>query len=211
MTAPSHNDSVLEYVERMQRRCPPFLEILLADSDDKFFHVLDRMIEIALRKLEEASTHYGTVDEVGLTMAFGMNFSNTALECHLESYSNGHVDFTITAPHNAPQHKILGEAKIHHGYAYHARGMGQLLNRYLTGRDRRAILLVYCKDDNVAGKMNTIRQELDTNKPNNQIGACRDHSLRWSFRSEHRHASGEAIEMCHIACNLYNAQADTGA
>jgi hypothetical protein len=211
MTPPIDLDSLLEFLKRLTHKCPSLYDILNLQSQQQFYSLLDGMIEAALRKLEESSTHYSQIDERGLTAIFGMNFTNTPLEFSLEMNSNGHVDFTITAPHHPNVGKILGEAKIYRGYAYHAGGVGQLLNRYLTGRDRRAILLVYCKDNNVAGKMNTIRQELDTNKPNNQIGACRDHSLAWSFRSEHRHASGETIEMCHIACNLYNAQADTGA
>ena len=45
--------------------------------------------------------------------------------------------------------------------------------------------------------------ELDRQKPLRQIGQCQDHTLKWSFITQHDHHSGEELSLSHVGSNLY--------
>ena len=38
--------------------------------------------------------------------------------------------------------------------------------------------------------------------PLKQQGEVYEHELKWSFTSDHTHASGEVVKIGHVACNL---------
>ena len=138
-----------------------------------------------------------------MTAALTLALSSPGVVVRQETHSNGHVDLTIEVPHCVPARRILAEAKIYNGPKYHIDGLQQLLRRYITGRDRRGLVIVYFKISGIAGAVQRVRVEMDTNLPLDQQGPTRPHVLKWSFLSVHKHSSGEHLEIGHIGCNLY--------
>jgi DNA methylase len=120
-----------------------------------------------------------------------------------EANSNGHVDITIEAEHAKSVTVRLVEAKIYSGPAYHVKGIEQLLDRYLTGREGQGWILTYVRKDNIKALMVKIRGYLDLEKPCRQQAECEDHRINWAFASKHAHSSGEEINITHMGCNLF--------
>ena len=120
-----------------------------------------------------------------------------------EPNSNGHVDLLIEVGFDPPTWKKLAEAKIYAGPEYHFKGLHQLLGRYTTGKETRGLLVVYVKKSNISGLMKKLREKMDETLPESQSGSCKDHSIKWSFISEHVHSCGDLLEVGHIGCNLF--------
>lgn len=120
-----------------------------------------------------------------------------------ETNSNGHVDLTIEADHCMPARIKLGEAKIYDGQNYHIQGLGQLIGRYMTGREGRGLLIEYVRKPDIKSKMAKIRIHMDDKLPLNQSGPSQDHVIKWAFLTEHRHSSGEDVQVGHVGCDLY--------
>ncbi|MFN8489967.1 MAG: hypothetical protein U0350_20440 [Caldilineaceae bacterium] len=106
-----------------------------------------------------------------------------------QTHTNGHVDITIES--NAPIRRRLGEAKIYGGPQYHAKGLDQLFNRYMTGREGTGIMFSYVKDSGIKNLIAKIRLHLDKEKPCHQQGNAQDHRIKWAFVTHHEHRSGE--------------------
>ena len=77
---------------------------------------------------------------------------------------------------------MLGEAKIYDGPSYHVNGLGQLLNRYVTGRECRNLMIVYVRKKDIKGLMEKLRKRLDEDLPVAQVGATIDHEPRRDSR-----------------------------
>ena len=123
-----------------------------------------------------------------------------------ESNSNGHVDLTIVADHCSPERRKLGEAKIDKGPEYVMKGVTQLLDRYATGREGRGLLLIYVQRQDIAGRMQTLRDRMDTERPHGQTANATDHQvLKWSFATVHPHSCGDDCHVDHIGLNLFAA------
>jgi hypothetical protein len=120
-----------------------------------------------------------------------------------EANTNGHVDITTEAEHTYPVVRRLVEAKIYRSPSYHVQGLHQLILRYSTGREGRGWLVNYVRQNNIKGIVCSLREHLDSNKPCDQKGESRDHTITWWFASTHRHNSGEDIEVVHASCNLF--------
>jgi len=146
--------------------------------------------------------------ETGLTAVLVASLSVPGLNITQESHYNGHVDFTIEADHCLPPRIKLGEAKIYDGPVYHFKGLTQLLGRYSTGNEGRGLLITYVQKKDIAGLIKKLRLAMDNDLPMSQKDKTKDHILKWSFISTHKHCSGEDLEVCHIGCNLYYAMQD---
>jgi hypothetical protein len=199
------NDNCQYFVELMRRKAPEYLDLLTADEDTDFEKSFDVIMEKAVSGLEANSKSFSTLDEVGLSGALALAINMPGLTVLQEGHSNGHVDLTVVADHCYPARKKLGEAKIWGGSRYHMEGLGQLLNRYTTGREGRGFLIAYVKQKNIKGLIEKLRERMDVDRPCKQKGQTMNHTLRWSFLSVHAHTCGEELQVGHIGCNLYAA------
>lgn len=201
--ASKNRSNVLALIERLQRKAPEYLDIMTAETDDEFYRAFDVVLERAVGELESNSKNFKDLKEVGLTGALAMALSMPGLTVIQESNSNGHVDLTININHCFPMRRLLGEAKIYDGPVNHYKGIGQLIGRYMTGREGRGLLIAYFRQENIAGLVKKLRDSMDTDRPMAQQGNTAGHSIKWGFLSRHQHASGEVIDVTHLGCNLY--------
>jgi hypothetical protein len=197
------NTSAAELFDRLKRKAPEYLDLITADTEEEFEKAFTPLMERAVKHLEQNKVNYASLDEEGLSAALAGKLSMPGLTVTQETNSNGHVDLTIEADHCTPARTKLGEAKIYDGPAYHIYGIGQLLGRYTTGRETPGLLINYVRDKDIRGITEKLRTRMDAERPANQIGPCEPHTLKWSLRTKHKHNSGEALSVSHIACNMH--------
>jgi hypothetical protein len=190
------------FVDLIRGKAPEYLSLLTAKTEEEFEDAFYPVLERALQGLETNSRLFSALDENGLSAVLALALQIPGLRVSREMHSNGHVDLTIEAENCTPARRKLGEAKIYDGFVRHIAGLEQLLGRYTTGREGRGLLIVYCQKEDVKGKMETLRANMDTSLPCDQQGNTVDHRLRWSFGSAHRHSSGEVCGVDHVGCNL---------
>jgi hypothetical protein len=196
-------DSAAELIDRIKRKAPEYLDLLTAETDAEFEKAFDAILGKAIIHLETNKKNYKLLDEEGFSAALAGVLSIPGLTVTQETNSNGHVDITIEANQCVPARRKLGEAKIYKGPKYHVDGLEQLLGRYTTGREGRGILIVYVQKEDIAGLIRKLRQSMDKDRPMNQKGQTKDHTLKWSFVSTHGHSCGEDLQVGHIGCNLF--------
>jgi hypothetical protein len=177
--------------------------LITAGTDRDFDTAFDTWLVEAINRIEANKLNFKDLGEESLSAVLAASLTTPEISVTQEQNSNGHVDLTIKLT-NAPQLRIkLGEAKIWRGKEYHVNGLGQLINRYTTGRECRGFVISYVKIKDVANLFIDLRHHIDTSKPFNLDGLCQDHNIRWSFISIHKHTSGESISVCHVGCNLH--------
>lgn len=200
-----YEDSLEARISTLEKRFPERLDLITARTTAEFEEAFEKVFNNAIQHLEKNSKNFDPLQEDGLTAVIVGILANTeGLTATQESNSNGHVDLTIRADQCTPSRLKLGEAKIFGYYSWHEKGLQQLVQRYTTGREERGFLLVYVKKDDVKGRMEKIRIELDQKLPCNQLKASSDHPIQWSFLTSHKHRSGEEIEVWHVGANLHN-------
>lgn len=199
----TQEDTLLTLLEECKRKAPEYYDLLSSRNDLEFEKAFDAHLEQAVSQLESNKKDFIELGENGLSGALTMALSIPGLSATRETNSNGHVDITVVADHCTPVRKKLGEAKIYDGPEYHFKGLQQLLGRYTTGREGRGMLIVYFRKQNIAGLVKKLREKMDIDLPSSQQGATTDHTIKWSFLSEHAHACGETLEVGHVGCNLY--------
>lgn len=191
-----------DLVDALKKKAPEYVDLLTASSVAEFQEAFNALLEKAVMHLEENKKLFADLEEEGLSAVLAGSLSVPGLTVSQEKHSNGHVDLTIEADHCSPRRKILGEAKIYKGPAYHIKGIEQLLKRYMTGREASGIIIVYCRDRNISVKVTKLRKHMDDNLPCQQQGPTGDLALNWSFSSVHKHSSGEHIRVSHVGCDL---------
>lgn len=201
MTLPK--DSAGELFERIKRKAPEYIDLLIAETDADFEAAFTVLLEKAVTHLEKNTKNYAALDEEGLSGVLAASLSIPGLTVSQEENSNGHVDLTIVADHCSPARTKLGEAKIYRGPSYHMKGIAQLIGKYTTGREKDGLLINYVRLKNIAEITANLKSELDANLPADQTGPCTAHTLKWSLVSKHKHSSGEMVSVSHIGCNLY--------
>jgi hypothetical protein len=202
-TNPTKPGTLADLFERFTRKVPEYFDLLTAETEEDFDRAFTPFLERAITGLEQNSKNFELLDETALTAALTLALRSPGIVVLQETHSNGHVDLTIEVPHCVPARSILAEAKIYRGPSYHIEGLQQLLRRYITGRERRGLVIVYFKISGIATAVQKVRLEMDTRLPLDQQGPTQPHTLKWSFLSVHKHSSGEYLEIGHIGCNLY--------
>lgn len=198
----NNKDSAEYLIDLLKRRAPEYLDLLSAETDVQFEAAFDGLLGKAVNHLQKNSKNFKMLDETGLTAVFVASLSVPGLTVTQESHSNGHVDLTIEADHCIPPRIKLGEAKIYDGPVYHSKGLAQLIGRYSTGSEGRGLLITYVRNKDIAGLIQKLRKVMDDDLPMNQQDKTKNHVLKWSFISVHKHSSGEDLEVGHIGCNL---------
>jgi hypothetical protein len=201
MTFPK--DSAAEMFERIKRKAPEYIDLLTAETDAEFEAAFTVLLERSVLHLEKNRKNFAKLDEEGLTGVLAASLSIPGFTVTQEAHSNGHVDLTIVADHCSPIRTKLGEAKIYRGATYHVKGIGQLLGRYTTGREKDGLLINYVRNKDIADITAKLKSKLNARLPDGQTGPCTPHTFQWSFVTEHQHSSGEKVSVSHIGCNLY--------
>jgi hypothetical protein len=196
-------DSVFALIELMKTKVPEYLELFTARTDEEFAAAFDVLLDKSVRDLERNKVNFKKLNEEGLSAALAHRLTMPGVAVTQETNSNGHVDITIQVYLCNPQRTKLCEAKIYDGPSYHIGGLGQLLDRYSTGRESRLLIITYVKKKNINGLIQKLRGQLDRDRPLRQKGATRDHAMKWSFVTTHVHGSGDELEVGHIGCNLH--------
>lgn len=182
----------------------PELKALLDpnSTDEEFDDALEKHISESIRWLEDNANalHKNSEDSLSTTLVGHMSIKQL-LYATREENSRGHVDITIKVI--STSRKRLGEAKIYGGYAYHEKGIKQLVDRYSTGRERSGYMFCYVKDPDIKDKMNTLLAECDHHRPCEQAHLGGLHFSKWSFETLHGHASGEQLRVVHFGINLH--------
>lgn len=195
--------SLEDYVQRLQKKDKRLLDFITAETPEEFDQAFDWLLEKAVTHIEQNKIYYQASAEDAISSVFVARISAVGVIVAEQQYSNGHVDITIEAQCDKATWRKLGEAKIYDGPAYHMKGLKQLLGRYTTGRECCGLMIEYVRLANVAGLIKKIRDEMDEKCPMAQLGATKDYPLKWSFLSTHMHSSGEALDVAHVACNLF--------
>jgi hypothetical protein len=199
----TRNNSAAELIDRMKRKAPAYLDLITAESEDEFEAAFTTILETAVSHLERNNKNFATLGEVGLSGVIAGALMMPGFTVTQETNSNGHVDLTFEADHCTPARRKLGEAKIYSGPDYHIKGIGQLIGRYTTGRETSGLLISYVRMKNIKEITSKLRLAMDELLPENQVGLCENHTLKWSLVTKHTHSSGEVIAIGHIGCNLY--------
>jgi len=182
------------------------MNLLSAQTDGEFDEALESILEKVIDDIERDAKLFISLCEDGITAILLIALNRVeGLHATQQAHSNGHVDITIETGDFLPSRRRLGEAKIYHGPQYHKEGLEQLIHRYSTGRQQSGFLLEYFKVADIKQLVTKIREYMDINKPCAQNGLSRDHSINWSFVTEHLHSSGELIRVVHLSCNLYQS------
>ena len=180
-------------------------DLLVAETDAEFDAAFDNWLVVAISRLESSSNEFRDLGEDAISSILSGYLSTGEVSVTRETHSNGHVDLTIKLVNSAVNRTKLGEAKIWSGSSYHTKGLGQLLNRYSTGRECRGFVISYVKNQDIKSLFEKLRKYIDTEKPFDLQGVCNDHNIKWSFLSSHKHSSGETVEVCHVGCNMYSS------
>jgi len=184
-------------------RDPPLGVLFNPNSTDvELDEALELKITAVIRWLEEHANDLGpnSEDSISTTLTGKLSIDGI-IDVTRETNNRGHVDITIKLV-QSPR-KRLGEAKIYDGYAYHEKGLQQLVERYSTGRERSGYMFCYVKAPDIKGKMEKLQADCDACKPFRQNTASVKHKEKWAFETRHAHASGEDLRVIHFGINLH--------
>lgn len=204
-----NSSSLKRLCEILTTRCPETVDLLVAVTESDFDAAFAPWLAQAIRDLEKNSKNFSTLGETGLVAALAMGLRMPGLSIQQEVNSNGHVDLTISLDHSHPLLFSLGEAKIHDGPVLHKKGLAQLMNRYMTGRESQCLMLSFVQKKDIAGKVIELRADMNKSKPSGQQEDCVDLPDKWAFKTVHLHATGDLRSVAHYHCNLFNPVAAT--
>jgi len=180
-------------------------------TDEEFDDALEIHIADAIRWLEDNANNLrdNSEDSLSTTLAGRLSIRKL-IEAHREMNSKGHVDITITIL--STSRKRLGEAKLYGSYPKYERGIGQLVERYSTGRERSGYMFCYVNKSDIKDKMARLREECDSHLPYGQVGPASNSKSKynWTFETQHTHNSGETLRVVHCGVNLHVQQPEKG-
>lgn len=191
-------------------RDPPLWVLFDPNSTEvELDEALELKITAVIRWLEEHANDLGpnSEDSISTTLTGKLSIDGI-IDVTRETSNRGHVDITINLVQSS--RKRLGEAKIYDGYAYHEKGIQQLVERYSTGRERSGYMFCYVKVSDIKGKMARLRAECDARKPCGQNATSVQYKEKWAFETRHAHASGENLRVVHFGVNLHVATGQAG-
>jgi hypothetical protein len=195
-------NSIAEMFDRVGTKAPEYLDVLTARTEEQFEAAFTVLLEVAVAGLEKNKKNFAALDEEGPPGALALALNVPGFTVTPEANSNGHVDLMIVADHCYPARTKLAEAKIYSTPSYHIKGIGQLLGHYTTGREGPGLLISYVRKKDIKGITAKLKAAIDAKRPENQVGPCADHKLKWSFLTRHKHSSGEIVALSHVGCNL---------
>lgn len=185
----------------MENKSPATLRVFFSQNEREFIEGVDLILEIAIRRLEANAASHNDLGELTLSTMLSDLINQAAIPCEKESYRNGHVDITISHPHQPFQY--LGECKIYSGFKTHWNGCDQLLNRYSSGRDSRGFVLEFFRRPEMYALLAALKDRFDKEFPHEMKGSSTTHHIKGAFVTLHTHFTKTDIEVLHLGCNLY--------
>lgn len=198
------DSSLKRLCEILASRCPETVDLLTAVTEEEFDDAFAPWLGQAIHDLETNSKNFASLGENGLVAALAMGLRMPGLTVKQEANSNGHVDLTVSLDHSFPLLFSLGEAKIYDGPELHKKGLAQLMERYMTGREAQCLMLSFVHKKDITAIVKKLRDDLDMCQPSAQQGMSADLRTKWAFKTAHQHASGELRSVAHYNCNLFN-------
>lgn len=199
------SDSTLKRLcEILAKRCPETVDLLTAVTETEFDDAFAPWLAQAIHALETNSKNFAALGETGLVAALAMGLRMPGLTVIQEANSNGHVDLTVSLDHSHPQLFSLGEAKVYDGPELHKKGLAQLMERYMTGREAQCLMLSLVQKKDIAGIAKKLRDDMDESLPSEQQGKSAAMPTKWAFKTTHKHSSGDLRSVAHYSCNLFN-------
>lgn len=171
-------------------------------TEEEFNEAIESRIEAAVRWLEENAKRLSDAKEEGLSTTLAGRIEMPGIEVSVEENSNGHVDITIKVSFSLAVRKRLGEAKIYNGYAYHVKGLEQLLG-YCTGREHTGYVFVYFQVPASDTKFEQIKTSMNHHLPCQQTRESTSHKAYRTFCTEHKHSCDALIRVVHFGINLH--------
>lgn len=182
---------------------PSLAQLFRADTPEEFDDFLEQHFADCVRRMEAEAHHLAADNEEKLSAFLAAALSMPGLNVKREAYSNGCVDLTIANQKVINADERLVEAKIFNGYGRHVGALNQLLARYSTGRHPTGYVIEYVKKAGIAGLVKELRRRSDEELPERQSGATKDHPTKWTYLSDHYHASEEVVRVVHMSVNLH--------
>jgi hypothetical protein len=183
---------------------PALRGIVLAADAQAFDNLLEAHIQQCVEIMEAEAHHLKTDSEEKLSAFLAATLQHPGLKVYREGYSNGRVDLTIQQEVPIGGHTRLAEAKIYNGPSYHTKAMTQLISRYSTGRQQTGYVIEYFKKSGIQKLVAELRSAADSKLPLEQTGPTEDHSMKWAYKSNHRHSSKATLRVVHVNVNLHH-------
>ena len=200
------SDRLDAYFDHLKAVSPPSLRLWIAEDEVAFIAAAEDALLDAIVKMEKGARLYAQDDERKLSFTLVQLMSSASVPAVAEGYHNGHVDVAITHPAERP-FIMLGECKRFDGFQYHCDGCSQLLVRYSSGRASRTFCLEFFQVRGMYAKLEGLQRDFNRNHPHKQKGAATAHRIKGAFLTTHGHDSGSDVEVLHLGCNLYHAEA----
>lgn len=200
MTKVDRNSSLERLLGLLEAHNSNLKDLLLAETGSEFIMATEGAIEHAMKKIENGSKEYSTLNELGLSHLLADFLNLMGWHATAETNNNGHVDVVVACAFGR-HWKYLGECKLHKGYQYHVDGCEQLLG-YCTGREPRAFCMDFINATDAFTKMKKLRAQMDKKRPLKQKAAGADHRIHGGFVTRHTHASGAVVEILHLGCSV---------
>ena len=176
------------------------MEVCAPLSQDVFVSRLYREIEEMVEALESARKERKDDSEDRLSSEIVLNLRARGYSAFKDPTQGGHVDIYVRAK-DQDKFTWYAEAKIWNGPVYVEGGLGQLLQRYATGRHPDLGLFIYFKDRGIVNKLRDWSAHLELNRLEglDKIYPVND----FCFDSTHFHASGADIKIRHFGVNVF--------
>lgn len=199
-----NNSNLKRLCEILAKRCPETIDLLTSVTEEEFDDAFAPWLAQAIHCLEKNSKNFAALGETGLVAVLAMGLRMPGLTVTQEENSNGHVDLTVSLDHSHPQLISLGEAKVYDGPELHKKGLAQLMERYMTGREAQCLMLSFVQKKDIDGIAKKLRDDLDASLPSSQQGKSAAMPIKWAFKTIHKHSSGGLRSVAHYSCNLFN-------
>jgi len=193
--------SLYDYVEGVLSFLPEGAGWLRCRTPKGFREMSQKLIAHAITHLEADGNRHRSAAEDAITSAAIGFLNRYGIATFSQVNNRGHVDIYMKHAWK-PGLVICGEAKIWRGVAYHVSGLRQVLG-YATGRYPFCFVLAYVQSGRIADHISNLTDHLNSAVPEDQQGACTPHDyIVWGLVAQHKHTSGNNIEVLHAGVNL---------
>lgn len=175
-------------------------QVVAPVTEDHFVAAVESALESAIRHIEGGAKHYQDHPEPALSYTLTILLAAMGFQAAPEHYHKGHVDLVILSEYQPAWH-CLGECKIYNYYAYHLKGLKQLLD-YCCGAERKVFLIEFFNKAGMYSHLEALKKDMDAQKPHGQVEEGKPHPMKGGFETRHPHVSDATITVAHLGCNV---------
>lgn len=168
---------------------------------ERFVLRLHKDIRACVQDLEHQADKLQGFGEELLTALVAMQLRRLSYDqIETEPHSRGHVDLKVRSA--ALSCTWIAEAKKWKSLSWLSGGMRELLERYLSGRQKDGGFLVYVFTKNAYGTIERWRKHLKANRGLRTVSTMPGLSA-FELVSTHRHNSGHDVKVVHFGADLH--------